>query len=53
MSDSEKDRLAVEFEKRWIHFQIALSDKRKYPVQEFRLVWQAGRRYAAMTRTTQ
>jgi hypothetical protein len=48
MSHSEKDRLAVEFEERWIDFQMSLSDKRKYPVEQFRLAWEIGRRYAEM-----
>ena len=50
MPRSEKDRLAAEFEERWIDFQMALSDKRKYPVQQFRVAWEIGRRYADMTR---
>ena len=50
MPHSEKDRLAAEFEERWIDFQMALSDKRKYPVQQFRFVWEIGRRYAEMTK---
>ena len=50
MSRSEKDRLAVEFEERWIDFHMALSDKRKYPVQQFGVVWEIGRRYAEMTK---
>ena len=49
MPRSEKERLAAEFEERWIDFQMALSDKRKYPVQQFRIVWEIGRRYAEMT----
>jgi hypothetical protein len=31
----EKDRLAAEFEKRWIDFQMGLSDNRKYPSSSF------------------
>jgi hypothetical protein len=50
MSRSEKDRLAGEFEARWIDFQMALSDKRKYPVVQFRVLWEIGRRYAEMTK---
>ena len=49
MPRSEKDRLALEFEERWIDFQMALSDKRKYPVQQFRVAWELGRRYADMS----
>ena len=50
MPRSEKDRLAAQFEDRWIDFQMALSDKRKYPVQQFRLAWEIGRRYAVMAK---
>ena len=50
MPRSEKDLLATEFGERWIDFQMALSDKRKYPVQQFRLAWEIERRYAEMTK---
>ena len=50
MPRSEKDRLALEVQERWIDFNMALSDKRKYPVQQFRAFWEAGRRYAEMTK---
>ena len=50
MPPSEKDRLAAEGEERWLDFQEALSDKRKYPVRPFREFWEAGRRYAEMTK---
>jgi hypothetical protein len=33
---SEKDRLAAEVEDRWLDFQMALSDKRRYPPERFR-----------------
>ena len=46
---SEKDRLAEDVEERWIDFQIALSDKRRYPVQQFRSFADATRRYVEMT----
>jgi hypothetical protein len=46
MSSSEKDRLAAEVEERWLEFQDGLSDKRKYPIRQFRAFWQAGVRYA-------
>jgi hypothetical protein len=46
MPHPEKDRLAAEFEERWIDFQMALSDKRKYPIQQFRVAWDIGCRYA-------
>jgi hypothetical protein len=29
---------------------MALSDKRKYPIQQFRIAWEIGRRYAEMTK---
>ena len=38
MKESEKDRLASEVAELRTTFNIALSDKRKYPVQEFRAV---------------
>jgi len=50
MPPSEKDRLAAEFEERWVDFQMAVSDKRKYRVQQFRIAWEIGRRYAEMTK---
>jgi hypothetical protein len=50
MPRSEKDRLAAEFQERWSDFQMALSDKRKYPVQQFRVAWEIGQRYAEMTK---
>jgi hypothetical protein len=50
MPRSEKDRLASEVQERWIDFNMALSDKRKYPVQQFRAFWEAGRLYAEMTK---
>lgn len=50
MPRSDKDRLAAEFEEHWINFQMALSDKRKYPVQKFRAAWEIGQRYAEMTK---
>lgn len=50
MRTSEKDRLATEVEERCVDFQMALSDKRKYPVQQFRQFWEAGRRYAELTK---
>jgi hypothetical protein len=35
MHKSEKDRLAEEVMDRWVTFQMALSNKRKYPAGEF------------------
>ena len=49
MPNSEKERLAAEVEVRWVDFQGALSDKRKYPVAQFRTFWEAGKRYAELT----
>ncbi len=51
MPPSEKDRLAAEVEERWLHFQEALSDKRRYPVRQFREFWEAARRYAELTKS--
>jgi hypothetical protein len=50
MPRSEKDRLASQVQERWIDFNMALSDKRKYPVQQFKAFWEAGRRYAETTK---
>lgn len=50
MPDSEKERLAAEVERRWVAFQEGLSDKRRYPVEQFRAFWAAGKRYAELTR---
>ena len=50
MPNSEKERLAEEVEARWADFQDALSDKRRYPVEQFRAFWDAGKRYGELTR---
>lgn len=50
MPRSEKDRLASEAQERWVDFNMALSDKRKYPVGPFKTFWETGRRYAEMTK---
>src|ERR1035437_3171491 len=47
---SEKDRLAAEVEDRWVDFQDGLSNKRRYPVEQFRAFWEAGKRYAELTK---
>jgi hypothetical protein len=47
---SKKDRLAAEAVSRWVDFQTALSDKRKYPLLQFRAFADATRRYAQLTR---
>ena len=43
MSDSEKDRAANDVVGQRATFDLALSDKRKYPVQEFMVFVQAAR----------
>jgi hypothetical protein len=48
--NSEKDRLAAEVAVRWAEFQDGLSNKRRYPVEQFRAFWDAGKRYAELTR---
>ena len=48
--NSEKDRLAAEVVDRWVHFQDGLSNKRRYPLEEFKAFWDAGKRYAELTR---
>ena len=45
MPDSEKDRAANDVLQRWATFDLALSDKRKYPVKEFQAFVHAARRY--------
>ena len=50
MPESEKDRLAAEVAERWLDFQDASSDKRRYPLQQFRAFWNAGKQYAELTR---
>jgi hypothetical protein len=52
MPSSEKDRLAAEVAERWSEFEEALfGDKRRYPLQEFKALWEAGRRYAEVTKS--
>ena len=46
MAPTEKDRFAAQVEERWLDFQDALSDRRKYPLQAFRDFWEAAWRYA-------
>ena len=50
MPSSRKERLAAEVKERWVDFQLALSDKRKYPVQQFKRFWDVGWRYAEFTK---
>ena len=49
MPDSEKDRAANDVVGQSATFGLALSDKRKYPVQEFKAFVQAARRYIEIT----
>ena len=49
MVESERDRLAKQVEDLRARFDDALSDKRKYPVQEFRAFVQSVRQYIALT----
>ena len=49
---SEKDRLAAEVAERYSAFEAALfQDKRSYPLPEFKFFWEAGRRYAELTKS--
>jgi hypothetical protein len=50
MANSEKERLAGEVAARWAEFQDGLSNRRRYPVAQFRAFWEAGKRYAELTR---
>ncbi|MEX2264715.1 MAG: hypothetical protein WD696_22365 [Bryobacteraceae bacterium] len=49
-ASSTKDHLAAEVVSRWVEFQTALSDKRKYPLQQFRSLADVTRRYVQATR---
>jgi hypothetical protein len=49
MANTEKDRAAAEVVERHGDFELALSNKRKYPVQEFRAFVRTARRYIEMT----
>jgi hypothetical protein len=52
MAASEKERLGVDVENRWTEFREALfSNKRKYPVQRFKAFWEAGKRYAELSKS--
>ncbi len=51
MKVSEKDLLAAEAMDRWEDFQKSLSsEKRRYPIQQFRKFWSAASRYAELTK---
>jgi hypothetical protein len=45
MTESEKDRLARQVADLRIAFELALSDKRKYPVRDFNAFVRSARRY--------
>jgi hypothetical protein len=45
-----KGRLAAEVADHRMDFEMALSDKRKYPVRQFREFWGIGRHYAGLTK---
>src|SRR5437667_1585844 len=47
MQKSEKDRLAEEVVDRWVSFQMALYNKRKYPAGEFNAFATSVRRHVA------
>ena len=52
MPSPEKDRLAAEAMECWVDFQQGLSsDKRKYPMQQFKAFWAVTKRYAEPTRS--
>ncbi len=49
MAESEKDRIARQTADLGVTFDIALSNKRKYPVTEFKAFVQSARRYIEIT----
>jgi hypothetical protein len=49
MAESEKDRIARQTAELRVVFDMALSNKRKYPVKEFRAFVQSARRYIQIT----
>jgi hypothetical protein len=50
MPSPEKDRVAAEVVRCWADFQEGLSsDKRKYPLKQFRAFWAVTKRYAELT----
>jgi hypothetical protein len=52
MPSPEKDRLAAEAMECWADFQAGLSsDKRKYPIQQFKAFWAVTKRYAELTKS--
>ena len=52
MPSPEKDQLAAEGMECWVDFQQGpSSDKRKYPIQQFKAFWAVTKRYAELTRS--
>jgi hypothetical protein len=49
MAESEKDRIARQTADLRVTFDLALSDKRRYPIAEFKAFVQSARRYIAIT----
>src|SRR3954463_7392457 len=49
MAESEKDRLAKQVADLRVAFDLALSDKRKYPVTEFNAFVRSARNYIKIT----
>ena len=49
MPESEKDRIARQITDLRVNFEMALSNKRKYPVAEFKAFVQSTRRYIEIT----
>ncbi len=49
MAESEKDRIARQTADLRVTFDMALSNKRKYPVTEFKAFVQSARRYIEIT----
>jgi len=49
VAESERDQLARQVADLWARFNLALTDKRKYPVQEFKAFVQSVRRYMEIT----
>ena len=49
MAASEKDRIARQTADLRVTFDLALSDKRRYPVAEFKAFVQSARRYIEIT----
>jgi hypothetical protein len=49
---ADKDRLDAQVEKHWVDFKEGLSSqKRSYPISEFKAFWNAAKRYAELTKS--